>query len=202
MYITRVNPLTDPEAVQGIVSVYRASFGGAPWNEGHRCPVCEKVFALTPDLEVCPSCAERAMTVLLVDYWPASTVISDLYREMGRSDPICMVARADGGEVIGVAWGYKVSVNHELSDHLDAPGIHEALRPEDFFYLDECALTPSHQGKGLGKLLVHRIFQEQRHGQALLRTLMDSRMYKLITNMGGRTIQEISRGRVIMKVTL
>ncbi|MBL7058251.1 GNAT family N-acetyltransferase [Patescibacteria group bacterium] len=117
---------------------------------------------------------------------------------MMKPDPVCVIAQSDEG-VVGFAWGYQVSASPELDEHLDAPNLHRSLNG-DFFYLDECALVPAYQGKGIGKLLVSHIFCEQQQGQILLRTMSDSRMYNLIKHMKGETVQHISRERVIMKL--
>ncbi len=198
MEIIKINPFEQPQMVEAIASVYQQSFGGEPWNEGYLCPVCEKVFARTLSINTCPACAEQSQTVLVVEYWPMSKVISDFYREMRKPDPICVVAQSDE-EVIGFAWGYRVSASPDLDEHLDAPNLHQSLHG-DFFYLDECALVPTYQGKGIGKLLVNYIFREQQQKQILLRTMNDSRMCSLTKHMGGETIQHISRGRIIMKL--
>jgi len=184
--------------VEAIASVYQQSFGGEPWNEGYLCPVCEKVFGRTPSVKICSACAEQSQAVLVVEYWPMSKVISDFYREMRKPNPICVVAHSDE-EVIGFAWGYRVFANTDLDKHLDAPNLHQSLHG-DFFYLDECALVPASQGKGIGKLLVSYIFREQRQRQILLRTMNNSRMCNLIKHMGGEILQHISRGRVIMRL--
>ncbi len=196
--IKKIKPFSQPEIVEAIASVYQQSFGGEPWNEGHLCPVCGKVFPSTYDAKTCSACAEQSKLVLLVEYWPTSKVVSDFYCEMKKPEPICVISQIDD-QVIGFAWGYRLSVNPEFDSRLDAPDLHKSLEG-DFFYLDECALVPSHQGRGIGKMLVNRIFREQRQKRALLRTMNNSRMFNLIKHMGGETIQYISRGRVIMKL--
>ncbi|MFA6521817.1 MAG: GNAT family N-acetyltransferase, partial [Candidatus Gracilibacteria bacterium] len=177
MKIIKINPFEQPQMVGAIASVYQQSFGGEPWNEGYLCPLCESVFASTPTLSTCPKCTEQSLSVLVVEYWPISKVVSDFYREMKNPNPICTVAQSDDG-VIGFAWGYQVSAGSDLDKYLDAPDLRQSLRG-DFFYLDECALTPFHQGRGVGKLLVKQIFREQKQGRILLRTMNDSRMYNL-----------------------
>ena len=184
--------------VKKIASVYQQSFGGEPWNEGYLCPLCESVFARTPVLNTCPKCAEQFMKILVVEYWPMNKVILDFYHEMKKPNPICLVAQSDS-KVVGFAWGYQISAHQDLDSHLDAPDLHRLLHG-DFFYLDECALTPHYQGRGIGKLLVNQIFHEQREGRVLLRTMNESRMCNLIKNMGGEVVQHISRNRVIMQL--
>lgn len=200
MQIARIHPFRQPYMVEAIASVYRQSFGGEPWNEGYLCPVCEKIFALASGIRTCPACAEQSKIALVVEYWPTSKVISDFYREMMKPDAVCVVAQSDE-QVIGFAWGYTICANPDLDAHVEAPNLHQSLHGE-FFYLDECALVPSHQGKGLGKLLVRYISQEQRHKQILLRTMDNSRMKNIIKQLGGKIIQHISRGRIIMKLTV
>lgn len=198
MKIIKINPFEQPKMVEAIAAVYQQSFGGEPWNEGYLCPLCESVFALPSSFKTCPNCAKRSISVLLVEYWPISKVVSDFYREMRKPNPICIVAQSDE-QIIGFAWGYQISANQDLDNHLEAPSLHKSLHG-DFFYLDECALMPSHQGKGVGKLLVKEIFRQQQQGRALLRTMNDSRMCNLIKNMDGQIIQPISRNRVIMQL--
>jgi len=196
--IVRINPFVQPEMVEAIASVYQQSFGGEPWNEGYLCPVCAKTFALTFNGKTCPMCAERSRTVLLVEHWPKSKIVSDFYREMQKRDPVCFAALADG-KVVGFTWGYSVNVDPDLDTHLDAPNLHQLIEG-DFFYLDECAVTPSHQRKGWGKWLVSCIIQESRWERFLLRTMNDSPMCNLIKHKGGRIVQHISRNRVIMRL--
>ncbi len=198
MKIIKINPFEQPQIVGAIASVYQQSFGGEPWNEGFLCPVCESVFARTPVLNTCPKCAEQSRNVLMIECWPTNKVVSDFYREMRKPNPICVVAQSDK-EIVGFAWGYEVSASADLDHHLDAPGLHRSLHG-DFFYLDECALMPSHQGKGIGKSLVKQVFSEQQQGSVLLRTMDNSRMCNLTKNMGGKIVQYISRSRVIMQL--
>lgn len=198
MKIIKIDPFRQPEMVQAVAIAYQQSFGGEPWNEGYLCPVCEKVFSRTLNIKMCSICARQSETVLVVEYWPISKIISDFYREMKKPYPICVVTQSNE-EVIGFAWGYRVSVNPALDEHLDAPNLHPALCG-DFFYLDECAVVPFYQGKGIGKLLVDYIVRKQQQEQVILRTMDNSRMFRIIKKMGGETIQNISRGRVIMKL--
>lgn len=198
MEIIKINPFEQPAVVKAIASVYQQSFGGEPWNEGCLCPHCESVFASTPILDTCPKCIGQSKRVLMVEYWPMAKIISDFYREMRKSNPICIIAQSNE-EIVGFAWGYEVSVSADLDDQLDAPGLHRSLHG-DFFYLDECALMPSYQGKGIGKSLVKQIFLEQQQGRVLLRTMDNSRMCNLTKNMGGEIVQHIPRSRVIMQL--
>lgn len=196
--IIRINPFEQPATVKAIALVYQQSFGGKPWNEGYLCPLCESVFARPSTFKTCPTCAEKSESILIVEYWPMSKIISDFYHEMKRKDSICVIARLDK-KIIGFAWGHQISADQNLDNHLDAPELHRSLRG-DFFYLDECALAPSHQGRGVGRLLVNQIFHEQQQGRVLLRTMNNSQMCNLIKNMGGKIIQHISRDRIIMQL--
>lgn len=198
MKIIRIEPFLQTEAVKAIASVYQQSFGGEPWNEGYLCPVCEKVFPRPYDAGTCTACAKQSKAVLLVEYWPMSKIVSDFYCEMKKPESICVIAQISN-QIIGFAWGYRLSANTEIDSHLDAPGLHKLLSG-NFFYLDECAITPPHQGKGIGKMLVSNIFKEQQQKQVLLRTMNGSRMCNLIKNKGGEIIQHISRERVVMKL--
>ena len=69
-----------------------------------------------------------------------------------------------------------------------------------FFYLDETAVMPSHQGRGVGRALLQGIFQERK--RVLLRTLNNSSMCSLAKKFGGEIVQYIDRERVIMTITL
>ncbi|MDP2630552.1 MAG: GNAT family N-acetyltransferase [Candidatus Uhrbacteria bacterium] len=133
--------------------------------------------------------------------WVIETIASDFTNEMNRPGAICVVAQIEN-DVVGFAWGYTVSSDDpNLDNHLDAHGTHVTLSG-DYFYLDECALAPDHQGKGVGKHLVRAIFAAQQHKEVLLRTKDGSRMCNLIKQMGGEIIQNISEERVIMRVTI
>lgn len=190
----------------GIVRVYQQAFGGDPWNEGYKCQNkdCDGVFPLSIGVVDCPTCAAGLKTSKLVEYWPKEQVCADFNAEMAKAGAICVVA-ADtssmrcGPDVHGFAWGYDVTTSTELDNKLEAPGLSD-LVSGTFFYLDECAVSPSYQGDGLGKQLVACIFKEQPHSEVLLRTLDNSRMCRLIKHMGGETLLNISRGRVIMKL--
>jgi len=200
MRIIRIDPFSQPLAVNAIAIAYQQAFGGDPWNEGFSCPICKAIFPRTGNLTMCPECEKRSESILLVDAWPMNQIISDFYAEMKKDDSICIVAKINK-HIVGFAWGYQVSANPDLDSYLDAPGVHASLQGT-FFYLDECALIPSYQGKGIGKKLVQHIFREQEEGQILLRTLNNSRMQRIIKGAGGAVIQHISRERVIMKLTL
>lgn len=193
MNIVRIDPFGQSAKVEAIALAYQQAFGGEPWNEGYACPVCEKVFARTPSVEICPVCF-----VSVIEYWPVEKIVSDFHREMQKPDPVCVVAEVEEC-VIGFAWGYRISTCPDLDVHLDAPDVHRLLHG-DFFYLDECALVPTYQGRGIGKLLVDCIFSEQRQKNILLRTMGDSRMFTIAKHRGGEIVQYISRGRVIMKL--
>ena len=198
MKIIKIDPFAQTEIVEKIALAYQRSFGGEPWNEGYLCPVCKKVFAFTDRRKICPACAEQSQSVLLVEYWPTNKIISDFYRDMKNPDSVSVVVQTEG-QVVGFAWGYRVFVNPDLDLHLEAPDLHKSLHG-DFFYLDECGLVPACQGRGIGKLLVGHIFNEQQLGQVLLRTMYGSRMCNLIKSFGGEIIRHISQNRVIMRL--
>lgn len=199
MRISKIDHFKHHGDVASIASIYQQAFGGEPWNEGYLCPVCEKSFALKVRIETCPECEKEARTVLVVKYWPTSKVISDFYHEMKKPDSVCVVATEES-KIIGFAWGYRVTSGVKLDKYLDAPGLHKKAKG-DFFYLDECALTPNQQGKGIGKSLTKQIFREQHQEQVILRTKAGSRMHTLVGHLGGEVIQHISRERVVMKLS-
>jgi ribosomal protein S18 acetylase RimI-like enzyme len=194
-----IRPLQDIEEVESIVSIYVHAFGNEPWNEGFICPICRTTFPISHPHEHCAECEKKSKHILLAEYWPRSTVLADFYREMAKPEPICIVAKASA--TVGFAWGYRVTVNKELSTKLEAPDLYQRIEG-DFFYLDECAIAPSHQGRGIGKALVHGLLRAQNQDRILLRTLMHSRMHALITHMDGTEIVRISRNRVMMTLEI
>jgi GNAT superfamily N-acetyltransferase len=196
MDILTIKPFESPDTVREIADVYRKSFGGPPWNEGYLCPVCGRSYPLSTKENTCSACTELSKSILLVERWTISRVISDFYHEMTNPDPICAIVRSDA-RVIGFAWGYAVFSGPDLDTHLDAPGLHESLRGR-YFYLDECAVDPDFQGKGIGKSLFRYIIRKQSQPNALLRTKNQSPMFYLTEKEGGRTIRHISDERVIM----
>lgn len=195
MNIVKIDPFGQSAKVKAIALAYQQAFGGEPWNEGYICPVCEKVFARVPSIETCSVCGD-----LVIEYWPIAKIVEDFQREMNKTDALCIVAM-EQESVIGFAWGYRVSVDHTLDEHLDAPDVHRLLHG-DFFYLDECALVPEYQGKGIGTVLVEQIFFQQPFKHVLLRTMRDSRMFSIVRHKGGNVVLSITRGRVIMTLSL
>ena len=179
-----------------IASVYQKTFGSEPWNEGYRCPACEKVFPLSCGEKKCPVCAKA----MLEEYWPIEKIISDFLREMAKPKSLCLGALVNG-EIIGFAWGYEIVINPNIDLQLEAPGLHQLTRGT-FFYLDETAILPLFQNKGIGKKLIQRIFMEQGQSNILLRTLNGSKMLQIIQKMDGKPTLFISRDRVIMTLDL
>lgn len=184
--------------IMGIAKAYQQTFAGYPWFEGYKCPECGEGFPLTHTEKTCTKCSSPGKPVLLIDYWLTDTIISDFNREMTKHGAICIVAKLDE-KIIGFTWGYNVQSNLELDSHLDAPDLHQRHRGE-YFYLDEVAVVPDYQKKGIGKKLVTRIIGRQAHEQILLRTKEEGPMFNLVIKMGGQVIQRISRDRVIMKI--
>jgi GNAT superfamily N-acetyltransferase len=198
MYVKRIDPYKKSHRVAAIAEVYRRAFGGDPWNEGYRCPVCATVYSFRDSRKFCPNCAKESREVLLVEHWPLSSILSDFYREMSREGSLCLAALEDR-TIIGFAWGYQVVAGPELDQHLEAPGLSVQLRPGSrYFYLAECALRPDRQGMGFGKRIFAALLRELEEGSGLLRTLNNSRMYAVAKSHGASVVQEISRDRVIM----
>ncbi len=195
---TITNQQPNPDDLIKIAIVYKKSFGGEPWNEGFKCPRCEEVYPLNFEDKFCSSCRLNSKKVLLVEFWPIETIISDFKSQMEKSGAV-YVTTGDADNIYGFAWGYDISSNPEIDSYLDAPGL-SSLVDGLYFYLDECAVSPDRQGEGLGKELVKQIFAKQLRDQVLLRTKDNSRMCNLIKSMGGETILSISDDRVIMKL--
>lgn len=188
--------LSQEDAVEKIASVYQRTFGSGPWNEGYRCPACGRAFPLSCSKKKCPICEQA----ILEEYWPLEKIISDFSVEMAKPKSLCLVALADG-EVIGFAWGYEIVINPSIDQHLEAPGLH-TLTEGVYFYLDEAAILPPFQNKGIGKKLIQQIFMEQSQSNVLLRTLNGSKMFQIIQKMDGKPTLLISRDRVIMTLDL
>lgn len=132
--------------------------------------------------------------------WDIETIKNDFTNEMNRPGALCVIAQIKN-QIVGFAWGYTASHNRELDDHLD--GLDHCTRlTNDCFYLDECAVAPEHHGNRIGTRLIKKIFALQQCKKILLRTKCGSQMHRLITKMGGKIIQHIADGRVIMHVEL
>jgi len=196
--VQKVEPFSDPETVRGIVAAYQRTFGGEPWNEGYVCPVCGEIFPLAKMDILCPSCTAQGRAVLLTEYWPTSKVTSDFYREMEKPEALCFVAKDDDA-IVGFIWGYRMVVDEHIDDHLESPGLSQLI-DGSFFYLDDAAVIPEYQGKGIGKQLVARMIQEQPQKNILGRTLDQSRMFRILTGFNGKTVLHITRNRVIMAI--
>ena len=196
-----VLPFSEPETVRGIVAVYQQAFGGAPWNEGLVCPMCGAAFSFGVGHigSTCPLCAEKGEQILLLEYWPTAKVASDFYREMKKPDACCLVARL-GNRIVGFIWGYRVVVDGSIDDYLESPGLSRLIDGE-FFYIDDVAVVPECQGKGIGSGLVRRMLRTQPGKNILARTLDQSRMFRILTKLNGKAVLSITRGRVIMAVT-
>lgn len=131
--------------------------------------------------------------------WEASQVTKDFYLEIAKDGAICLVAISNEGEVIGFSWGYRIKLNSEHSSKLEAPNLEKTLGEEEFFYLDEVAVVPSQQFKGIGKKLFN-CMQSRAQLTTLLRTKNQSPMCKMVLHMGGVSVQEISNNRVMMTI--
>ena len=196
----QIEPFSDQETVRGIVAAYQRTFGGEPWNEGYVCPVCGDIFPLTKAGGDCPSCTTRSKSVLLNEYWPTDKVSADFNREMEKPEALCLVAK-DGDTVVGFIWGYRIVVDEQLDDYLESPGL-SRLIGGSFFYLDDAAVIPEYQFHGIGKKLVARMLVIQPERNILGRTLDGSRMFRILTDFGGKTVLHITRNRVIMTISL
>ncbi|MFA6417355.1 MAG: hypothetical protein WCW61_04145 [Patescibacteria group bacterium] len=100
------SPFTsDPELTAQLVDCYREVFADNPWNEWLKCSVCQKYWGLKDrgflaSIKFC-HCGQP-----LVDFWPRTEVISDLYHEI-VPESSCWLA-LDDKKVVGFCWGYPI----------------------------------------------------------------------------------------------
>ena len=195
MKIKLIDPKNEPLSILKIVRAYKLAFAGDPWNEGYACPSCEANFPLTEKSKICPSC----LSAPLVEYWPTAKVASDFYQEAKKPDFVCL-ALSEKLKVIGFTWGYSIIINKDSAKKLDAPGLEKIITGK-FFYIDEVAIIPSHQGRGLGKKLFDSLLKNLKNEQIILRTKNNSVMSNLTKKFGGKIIKEISNKRIIMRLS-
>jgi hypothetical protein len=194
--IKQLDPNATDLPLDRIIYIYRQAFGEAPWNEGYKCPKCESEFPLAETSKVCPRCVLTGESVYLVEYWPYDIVLADFEAQMKMPNAICLVAEI-AGEVVGFAWGYDVLMSEELAEKIEAPRVARKLDGR-FFCLDECAVEPCLQIKGIGKSIVRQIRSMERTQRFLVRTRSDCKMYPLLMHMGAEVVEKITRNRVIM----
>ena len=140
-------------------------------------------------------------------FWPRSKIIADFRRGMAQPDALCLVA-TESQKVVGFARGHSVfpSIHRgnvaEIEKQLNAPGLFgHPCDCAQYIYLAECAVRPDRQRDGIGKQLV-REFHKQSGMTMLVRTLENSQMARLLEKLGGKVMQRISRGRIIVKICL
>lgn len=196
MKIRNIDTSREPETVLAIASAYQQAFGYAPWNEGFTCQKCKFKYPLSYSDRHCSQCDT---TDELVEYWPKDRVLSDFRSEMRNQGSLCVVAE-EKSEVVGFAWGYDLTMCEETSYKLDSPNLHTLVSGK-IFYLDEIAVIPTRQGKGVGKRLMEAIIPAG-NKVALLRTLAKSPMQYLASSLGWREIMSISQERIIMTTGL
>lgn len=196
MKIREIDTSSESETVLAIASAYQQAFGHAPWNEGYMCPTCKSKYSLSYQTTHCSQCGSADE---LVEYWPTDKILGDFHTEMRNPGSICLVAERET-EVVGFAWGYDLTMCEEASSKLCSPNLH-TLVSGNVFYLDEIAVVPKYQGKGIGKKLMSAITPTQ--GKiTLLRTLAESPMQHLASSLGLCKIMSISEERVIMGIGL
>lgn len=193
MKIKKVPNSPEPKTLHNIAYAYQQAFGHAPWNEGYTCSRCSAKYPLNLNPTECTNCGPNGK---IEEYWPQDKIIHDFCREMNRPDAICFVAE-DNNNVVGFAWGYMVSMCKKTSSRLHAPSL-DSIVNGDVFYLDEIAVIPTYQGRGIGKQMMEKI--TPKYKTSLLRTLASSPMQRLARSMGWQTIMEIQGNRVIMSV--
>ncbi len=202
--VLEINPFVNPDSVMGIALAYQKAFSDKPWNEGYLCPVCKTSYSRDGgNWSMCPEClCSNRLRVRLVEYWPIDKILTDFYQEMSKPGAVCVIMQARYN-VFAFAWGYEVKSNKSLDKYLEAPDLHKLVKG-NFLYLDECAVVPKHQNKGCGKKLVKAFLQKAKKSEksVLLRTMKGEAMHRIITGLGGEIVQDISRGRIIMKIVV
>lgn len=200
MWKAVIRPFVDFEYVEEITTqAYPIVFGGEPWNEGYRCPICRAEFPSKYEGKLCPACEKKdKRSVLLVECWPRAQVLADFYREMQKPNALCL-AMGEDEKMTCFAWGYEITVDQEIDAHLSAPGLSQMISGT-YFYLDEVGVLPEYQGQGIGTKMTSWICSAQKQKKILLRTKKDSPMHRIITKLKGRVLLEISNNRVIMEL--
>ncbi len=84
-----------------------------------------------------------------------------------------MVARADTGDFVGIAYGYRSQPGQWWHDNVSrALGDHAAqLWLASAFQVTEVAVVPRHQRQGIGKSLLDALLEELPYERAVLSTL-------------------------------
>ncbi len=199
-----LNPFAGSIDVVKIAEVYQKAFRSDPWNEGYLCPVCKDIIADDGYLKAyCKRCQDSdGRLVRLIEYWPISKILTDFYQEMLKPEAECLIMKHKN-DVIAFIWGYEVKSDKSIDKYLEAPGLHRLIKG-DFLYLDECAVAPEWQGGGCGKALVAFFLRKAKKSKksVLLRTMKGGVMHRIIEKFGGEIVQEISRGRIIMKIVV
>jgi hypothetical protein len=166
------SPFTsDSELTAQLVDCYREVFADSPWNEWLKCPVCQEYWGLK-DRSFLASIGFRHCGQPLVDFWPRTEVISDLYHEI-TPESSCWLA-LDNKNVVGFCWGYPIIANI-LEDKLgiafcDSLSI---SRGSLIAYQDEIGVLMSYRKRNIAKaMFFNRLedFFEQRLRFFIVRT--------------------------------
>jgi hypothetical protein len=196
--IEEVNPFENVGILLQVLDVYIETFGNEPWNEGFECTVCKSLFPLKYEKTFCEKCfQEKNVETILNPFWTREKVLEDLKKEMSYKGAE-FYGVFFGGKVVGLSWGYLLEISRKNAEEIQAPGLEEFLK-RNFFYIDECAILPEFQNRGIGNTLLKGIISGVK-SNSILRTLDNSPMCKLVKSLGGEVVMNISMGRVIMKV--
>lgn len=193
--IKKIDPFQDHQLIPQIARVYRETFAANPWYEGAKCPVCEGREFVSMIGSVCPYCSPEKKVIML-EFWPEAEVVRDFYKEMSKPEAVCLVA-IQMGCVAGFAWGYQLKINREVCQKLGAEHLLHRHAFDEVFYIDEVAVHPDYQSRGIGKSLTTMIIE----GQALpklLRTKAGSKMQDISLSLGGKIITDASDDRVMI----
>lgn len=105
-----------------------------------------------------------------------------------------LVAVLPDGEPVGIAYGYKGSRGQWWHDTV-AREITRAAAKEwlsDSYELVEIAVSPDHQGEGIGSDLIRELLTPRREQTCVLSTRADSRAHNLYSRLGFEVITIMS----------
>ncbi|MEI6191069.1 MAG: GNAT family N-acetyltransferase [bacterium] len=131
------------------------------------------------------------------EVWAIDQIVADFKKEMLKIGAVCYLAQ-EQKKIVGFTWGYNIYVDEKIDVYLDSPGLYDIIGPQKYLYIDEVAVLPEFQNKGIGKSLVTSMCGDNNSLPVLLRTKDNSPAHKMFLGLGGKVVLNISRERVIM----